>query len=93
MAAVFAAEHDVFVAHDLLDQRVSDRSADGNAAGSCDRFGHAAAADQIVEDLRAGITLGKIQDVREVRAAPRVDALRVIADDRDVVMLRGQQVN
>ena len=29
----------------------------------------------------------------EIRAAPGVDALRVVADDRDVVMPRGQQVN
>ncbi len=46
-----------------------------------------------LENLCAGITLRKFQDVREVRAAPGVDALRVVADDHDVMMLRGEQVN
>ena len=44
-------------------------------------------------DLRARIALGELEDVLEVRAAPGVDALRVVAHDHDVVMPRGEQVN
>ena len=45
------------------------------------------------EHLGAGITFGEFQNVGEIRAAPGVDALRVVADHRDVVMPFGQQVH
>ena len=41
-------------------------------------------------DLRACVALGKFEDVVKVRAPPRVDALRIIADDHDVVVPRGE---
>ena len=40
-------------------------------------------------DRRAGELLREIEDVAEVRAAERVDALRVVADDGDVLVRRG----
>jgi hypothetical protein len=40
-----------------------------------------------------GITLGKLEDVLEMRAAPGVDALGIIAHDHDVVVARGQQID
>jgi hypothetical protein len=43
------------------------------------------------DDLRAGKVFGKIHDVAEIRAAKRVDALRVVADDHDVIVRRGEQ--
>ena len=61
--------------------------------GDIQDFRRAAVIRFNLEHVRARIALGKFQDVREVRAAPRVDALRVVADHRDVVMLRGQQIN
>ena len=39
------------------------------------------------------ITLLEFEDVREVRPAPGVDALRVVAHDHDVVVARREQVN
>ncbi len=61
--------------------------------GDVEDFRRAAVIGFDLENLRAGITLGEFEDVREIRAAPGVDALGVVADHRDVVMARGQQVN
>ncbi len=61
--------------------------------GDLENFRRAAVIGFDLEHLRAGITLGKFEDVREVRAAPGVNALRVVAHHRDVVVARGQQVN
>ena len=44
-------------------------------------------------NLRGGITLGKFKDISKIRAAPRVDALRIVADDHHVFVPRRQQIN
>ena len=43
--------------------------------------------------IRSGIALRKIQDVRKIRAPPSVDALRVVAHHRQVVMPARQQID
>ncbi len=44
-------------------------------------------------NLRAGITLGELHNVRVVRAAPRVDALRIITHHHHVFVARTEQIN
>ena len=44
-------------------------------------------------NLRVRITLRKLEDVLEVRSAPRVDRLRVVAHDHDVLMLFRQRID
>ena len=40
-----------------------------------------------------GIPFGKFEDVLEMRAAPGVNALRIVAHHHDVLMPRGQQID
>ncbi len=61
--------------------------------GNIQDFRRAAIIRLDLENFCAGITLGKFEDVREVRTTPGIDALRIIAYDRDVVMFCGQQIN
>ena len=44
-----------------------------------------------LDDTRAGEVFGKIHDVAKIGAAERINALRVVADHRDVVVRRGEQ--
>ena len=44
-----------------------------------------------LDDLRAGEVLLEVEDVGDVRAAPLVDALVIVADDADVAVLFGQR--
>src|SRR5256885_4672220 len=44
-------------------------------------------------NLRFRIAFGKLMDVLEIRAAPRVDALRIVPYHHHVLMPRGEQVN
>ncbi len=53
----------------------------------------AAVIDLDLVNLRAGIALGKFEDVAEVRAAPRVDALRIVAHHHHVLVLRAEQID
>ena len=43
--------------------------------------------------LRAGIALGKLDDVFVIGAAPRIDTLRIVADHHHVFVSLGQQIN
>ena len=61
--------------------------------GDLQNFRRAAVIGFDLENFRVGITFWEFEDVFEIRAAPRVNALRVVADDRDVLMPPGQQVN
>ena len=63
------------------------------ALATCKDFRRAAVIGFDLVNLRVRIALGKFEDVQEVRAAPGVDALGVVADDHDVVMTRGEQVD
>ena len=45
-----------------------------------------------LEHLAVGPAAGEFADVLELRAAPRVDALEVVAHDHDVAVLRGEDV-
>ncbi len=42
---------------------------------------------------RAGMPLRKVDDVAKVRAAPRVDALRIVTHDHDVAAARREQLD
>ena len=46
-----------------------------------------------VEPPRVRVALLELEDVREVRAAERVDALRVVADDAEVPVLARDEVD
>ena len=46
-----------------------------------------------LDDLRLGEVLLKVEDVPDVRAAPAVDRLVVVADDAEVVLLPRQQAD
>ncbi len=50
--------------------------------GDLQDFRRAAVIGLNLEHFRARITFGKFQDVGEIRAAPGVDALRVVTNDR-----------
>ena len=56
-----------------------------------DRRQRAVVALQL-DDPAAVPARGEVHDVLELRAAPRVDALEVVAHDHDVAVLRGEEV-
>ena len=86
MTGVLAAEDDVLVAHDLLDQRVADGRAARHAAGFLDDLRDAAAADQIVEDRRAGTALERVEpDERDDHVA--ADQAAFLVDDEHAVRI------
>ncbi len=58
-----------------------------------ENFRHAAIVQFDLEDLRSRIALREFEDVLEVRAAPRVDRLRVVAHNHDVFVLRRERVD
>ena len=39
------------------------------------------------------IAFGELEDILEIRAAPRVDALRIVAHHHDIVVSRGQKID
>ena len=61
--------------------------------GHLEDFRHAAVIG--LDLVRAGrrITPVELEDVFEIRPAPGIDRLRVVADDHDVLVLRGEQVH
>ena len=56
-------------------------------------FRHAAVIHFNFEHLRIRIPLRKFEDVLEVRAAPRIDRLRVVANHHHVAVVAGEQVH
>ena len=53
---------------------------------------HAPVVALELEHLAVGPAAGELADVLELRAAPRVDALEVVAHHHDVAVLRGEEV-
>src|SRR6185312_5057888 len=84
MPGMLAAEGNVLVAHDLLDEGMSDRGTDRDPARFCDRLRYAAAADQVVEDLRAGELFERV-DADERRHHVAADELGFFGDDEHPV--------
>jgi hypothetical protein len=58
--------------------------------GDFENLGHAAIIELDPERLRLRITVRKFEDVLEIRAAPGVDRLRIIADHHHVLMFAGE---
>ena len=56
-------------------------------------LGHRAVVRLDFVNFRARMPLRKFEDVPEIRAAPRVDALRVVAHDHDIVMPRSEHLD
>src|SRR6266536_4004469 len=56
-------------------------------------FWHTAVIHFDLEHLRIRITLRKFENVLEVRAAPGVDRLRVVANYHEVAMVMREQVD
>ena len=54
---------------------------------------HAAVVRLDAKDLRARMLLGEAQDVFEIRAAPRVDALCIVAHHHDIAVPGGEHLN
>ena len=61
--------------------------------GHAQDFGCAAVVGLNFKDFGAGIAFGEIQDIGEVRSAPGVDALGVVAHNHDVLMTGGEEVD
>ncbi len=59
----------------------------------CQHLRHAPVVQLDLEDLRIRIPLRKREDVFKIRAAPRVDRLRIIAHHHQVAMLARQRVD
>lgn len=55
--------------------------------------GQAAVVGLELKDGGAGVAIGETDDVAEIRAAPRVDALEVVAHHQQVAMVGGQRVH
>ena len=54
--------------------------------GDCENFRRAPIIGLDLIDLGFGITLWKFEDVLEIRAAPRVNALGIVADHHQIVV-------
>ena len=61
--------------------------------GQAEDFRRAAVIGFDAIDGGLGIAFGKFEDVLEMRAAPGINALGIIAHDHEVVVARGQQVD
>src|ERR1017187_259244 len=61
--------------------------------GDFENLRHASIIHFDLKNLRAGITFRKFENVLEVRAAPRVNRLRVVAHDHEVFVIEGQRVD
>ena len=61
--------------------------------GDLEDLGRAAVIGLDLEHPGPGITIRELQDVQEIRPAPGVDALRVVAHHHDVLVARGEQVD
>src|SRR5262249_43175705 len=56
-------------------------------------FGGAAVVGLDLVDFCLGIAFGELENVLEMRAAPGVNALRVVADDHDVAMTSPKEID
>ena len=65
---------------------------DDRVGGVEDQLGRAVVAFEL-DDGRVRPVALEVEDVAQVRAAPRVDRLVVVADDRQVAVLRGERLD
>ncbi len=72
--------------------KLMDVGRDGRV-GQAEDFRRAAVIGFDAKDAGFGMAFGELEDVLEMRAAPGVNALRIVSHHHDVAVARGQQID